>query len=156
MVAKNLVSLLLLILACLLVSPCLARSDLYRGEKLVAAECLVKGDFTLCMQTNCNLVLREGGVVKWCSRTAGEGTNCRAILQMNGNFVIRSGTDKVWETNTNSGVVVLLKNDGNVVIYNAQMQQIWERGTGPCTAGATVSPLQNTSSIPAGVTFSKP
>ncbi|CAA6675367.1 unnamed protein product [Spirodela intermedia] len=124
-------------------SPCLARSDLYRGENLVAAECLVNGNFTLCMQTNCNLVLRERGVAKWCSRTAGEGTNCRAILQMNGNFVIRSGTNKVWETNTNSGVVLLLKNDGNVSSTTAKCSKSGKEAPALYCWGNRVTPSEH-------------
>ncbi|CAA7392111.1 unnamed protein product [Spirodela intermedia] len=159
MVARNIISLLLLILPFLLLSPCSAKSELDGGESLVAPGYLENGRFTLRMQLNCNLVLRYDSVVVWCSGTAGRGTDCRATMQRNGNFVIRSGSTKVWETNSAGAIgtyVLVLKDNGNLVIYKGQGQIIWERGTRACTAVPTMAPLKNASSIPADVATIKP
>ncbi|CAA7392161.1 unnamed protein product [Spirodela intermedia] len=160
MVARNLIPLpfLLLIFLCLIFSPCLARSELRAGQTLFAPQYLETGRFTLVMQNDCNLVLYDGGAV-WSSRTFGKGTNCRAAMQTDGNFVIYTGGRPVWASNTNFGFgnyVLVLQRDRNLVIYNGQSRAIWATGTNIFGAGVTVAPLKNASSTPVGVPVKKP
>ncbi|CAA6656566.1 unnamed protein product [Spirodela intermedia] len=113
----------------------------------LCSQYLETGRFTLVMQNDCNLVLYDGGAV-WSSRTFGKGTNCRAAMQTDGNFVIYTGGRPVWASNTNFGF-------GNYVLV-LHSRAIWATGTNIFGAGVTVAPLKNASSTPVGVPVKKP
>ncbi|CAA7392110.1 unnamed protein product [Spirodela intermedia] len=151
MAARKLISLPLLILLCLLSSPCSARNTLRSGQTLTQRQSLNYNNYVFTMQSDCNLVLYDGGAV-WASGTNGRGTNCRATMQSDGNFVIYTGSRAVWATNTNGGIadyVLILQPDRNVVIYEGA-RAIWATGTNVFGAGVTIAPRKNvTSTLPA-------
>ncbi|CAA6656526.1 unnamed protein product [Spirodela intermedia] len=157
MVARNLISLPLLILLCLLSSPCSARNTLRSGQTLFQRQSLNYNNYFFTMQSDCNLVLYDGGAV-WASGTNGRATNCRATMQSDGNLVIYTGNRPVWASNTNGGTadyVLILQPDRNVVIYDGS-RAIWATGTNVFGAGVTIAPRKNVTSTPAAVAVKKP
>ncbi|KAJ1699728.1 hypothetical protein LUZ63_008240 [Rhynchospora breviuscula] len=83
------------------------------------------------MQKDCDLAFYDLGNKLWSSGTAGKGQNCYLSLQVDGNLVIYSGTNKaLWATNTNGKFegtsVLVVQPDRNVVLYGPSM---WGTGT---------------------------
>jgi hypothetical protein len=83
------------------------------------------GKFELKMETNCNLIVHHKNAKKqtFATNTAGKGTKCKAIVEKNGNFVVKSSEGKVvWGTNTvakRSGPYkLIMKNNGNLILYH--------------------------------------
>jgi len=83
---------------------------------------------------NCNLNLykltnEKRGEVLWRSNTLGQGTNCKAIMKANGNFVIVSGERTVWSTYTSgtetSPYTIILRNTGNFILLNKNKKCLW-------------------------------
>ncbi|CAA6656523.1 unnamed protein product [Spirodela intermedia] len=143
MAARKLISLPLLILLCLLSSPCSARNTLRSGQTLTQRQSLNYNNYVFTMQSDCNLVL---------------GTNCRATMQSDGNFVIYTGSRAVWATNTNGGIadyVLILQPDRNVVIYEGA-RAIWATGTNVFGAGVTIAPRKNVTSTLAAPAVKNP
>jgi len=97
-----------------------------------AASC--SGRYTLTMQTDGNLVLRdqqESGAAIWASNTNGQG-GYAAVFQTDGNLVVYDrGRNPLWAAHTQGlgGTQLDLQDDGNVVLYNASMQALWSTGT---------------------------
>lgn len=75
------------------------------------------------MQHDCNLVAYHGSRAVWATNTNGEGTHCVAIMQGDGNLVLRRGGDGkvLWSSRThgNPGAWLTAQWDGNVVIYRS-------------------------------------
>jgi hypothetical protein len=77
------------------------------------------------MEPNCNLVLSERKTKKplFTTTTTGRGTNCKAVLQRDGNFVVRNGQKQlIWSTRTLSPgkgpFRLTLFNNGNLVLFH--------------------------------------
>jgi hypothetical protein len=106
--------------------------------------------FRLYMQPDCNLVLYQhpdGGWpadpanpgaarAMWASNTAGAGSNCWAVMQGDGNFVLYANPwnggpgQAIWATNTagHPGAFVTTQGDGNTVLYDNRTA-LWATNT---------------------------
>lgn len=124
--------------------PSAADNVLYPGGSLLAGQYLSQGNYSLIMQTDCNLVLYLSGRPVWASQTYGRGYECRAILKRDGNLVVYTGTGMpVWVSGTGrypGNYVLILQPNGDVVIYGSS---IWATGTGGVAEGI-VSGVQET------------
>ncbi|CAA7406364.1 unnamed protein product [Spirodela intermedia] len=127
-------------LLCLLSSPCVADSILYSGSSLYTGQSLNYGSYYLTMQSDCNLVLYDAGRALWATNTDGRGSNCRAAMQKDGNFVVYNGNNNaVWASGSNRGngnYILILQRDRNVVIYGGS---IWASGSNAYGTGVTIS-----------------
>jgi hypothetical protein len=114
----------------------LANTNIPAGKKLRAGQSVASsnGKVILQMQGDGNLILlwtRDNGtrVPVWNSRTNDE--NSTAEMQGDGNFVIYApGHKSVWSTRThrNPGSVLVVQNDGNLVLYKDR-RPLWSSGT---------------------------
>ncbi|MBN8552678.1 MAG: hypothetical protein J0L52_07270 [Caulobacterales bacterium] len=89
------------------------------------------GRFHLIMQSDCNLVLYEGGRALWASGTVGRGQGCRAVMQGDGNFVVYSDAQApLWASNTagRSGASLRLEDSGNLQVL-AGNRSVWQSDT---------------------------
>jgi hypothetical protein len=87
--------------------------------------------YHLIMQSDCNLVLYEGGRALWASGTHGRGQGCRAVMQGDGNFVVYTGGQApVWASNTagRSGASVRLEDSGNLQVLSGG-RAVWQSNT---------------------------
>ncbi|KAL6522206.1 hypothetical protein OROMI_032083 [Orobanche minor] len=109
-----------------------AKVAIYTGESLSNGDQLINGAFTLSMQGDCNLVLRDSSRVVWSTGTSGKGSNCYATMQGDGNLVIY-GQGAVWASNTVKGndiYELILQEDRNLVIYKGSARKaIWDTKT---------------------------
>ncbi|KAK1312662.1 hypothetical protein QJS10_CPA07g00494 [Acorus calamus] len=116
---------------------------LFSGGSLNAGQALTNGNYKFIMQSDCNLVLYDGGRAIWASNTNGKGSSCVLRMQYDGNLVIyAAGERAVWATNTNRGrgnYFLTLQNDRNVVIYDGG-SAIWATGTQVAGVGVTIVP----------------
>ncbi|KAG0466644.1 hypothetical protein HPP92_018224 [Vanilla planifolia] len=118
----------------LLLSPASASSYgnvLKSGQILQAGGTLTLNNYKFIMQNDCNLVLYAGEEALWSSRTQGKGSDCRLVLQNNGELYIISGSDKrtVWRSETGGPYgfyALVLQQNGNVVVYG---NSVWSTGT---------------------------
>ncbi|XP_039145726.1 mannose-specific lectin-like [Dioscorea cayenensis subsp. rotundata] len=107
----------------LVVAPLCSMADdiLYPGEALGPGRSLINGNYTLVMQTDCDLVLYNVCDPIWSSNTSGMATNCYLTFASNGNLVIHSSEgNALWSNNKSGGQgnhVLVLHDDGNVVVY---------------------------------------
>ncbi|SEN94244.1 right-handed parallel beta-helix repeat-containing protein [Actinacidiphila rubida] len=104
-----------------------AHQGLYPGQTLTSCD----GRFTLNLQGDGNLVLRQGTATLWSSGTTGRGT-AEALLQGDGNVVLYDTTAAgVWSSGTpnNPGAWLSVQNDGNVVVYTSSGSPLWSTGT---------------------------
>lgn len=88
------------------------------------------GRFSLKLQDDGNLVLRQGATLLWSSGTGGKSV-AQAIQQSDGNFVLHDWSGQaVWSSGTGgrSGARLLVQNDGNMVIYDGNAP-VWSSGT---------------------------
>lgn len=88
------------------------------------------GRFQLVMQADGNLVLyRDGPHAVWSTATT--GANMRAVLQVDGNFIVGNPAGVHWVTGTQGldGAVLRLQDDGNLVLYYAG-RAVWSLGSG--------------------------
>nr|AEJ88273.1 putative mannose-binding lectin [Wolffia australiana] len=136
-----------LLLLALLPSACLARTTLSSGESLNAPHSLHTGNYVFTMQNDCNLVLYDRDRAVWSTRTHGQGQQCRATMQSDGNFVVYDNRNRaLWASGTHrptSGFYILtLQADRNVVIYHAG-RATWATGTHVFGTGVTIVPQNN-------------
>ncbi|RKG63743.1 hypothetical protein D7V80_29500 [Corallococcus sp. CA054B] len=105
-----------------------ANQGLSRGQRLYSCD----GRFWLDMQFDGNLVLRQGAVTLWHSRTHGTAA-VGAVMQGDGNFVIYTSEPRaLWNSGTYgySGAYLTVQNDGNMVIRTSRGGAIWHTQTG--------------------------
>jgi RHS repeat-associated protein len=58
-----------------------------------------------------------------------------AKMQTDGNFVLyNSANTAMWSTGTNTGVIILMQDDGNLILFH----ELWQAGTYRAPSGATV------------------
>ena len=92
------------------------------------------GRYTLKMQTDGNLVLRDaqqGDAAIWATHTSNTD-GIVALFQPDGNFVVYGkNEDALWASHTNGkgGVQLDVQDDGNVVLYDASSNALWSTGT---------------------------
>lgn len=69
----------------------------------------------------------------WSSGTAGRGIT-DIYMQGDGNLVLRSGGNSIWDTKTGGGRFppyrLQMQDDGNLVIYNSRRQSVWSSKSG--------------------------
>jgi hypothetical protein len=102
------------------------------GQQLASGHQLTScdGRFRLVMQGDGNLVLYQGGVALWNTRTNGRG-GARAVQQGDGNFVLyTAGNTALWNSGTqgHGGAWLALQNDGNLVVYSGSTA-LWSSHT---------------------------
>ncbi|XP_020101373.1 mannose-specific lectin-like [Ananas comosus] len=109
---------------------CSAENILYTNDVLFGGQSLTNGNFRFTMQTDCNLVLYDGGSAIWSSGTYRKGTGCYVKMQSDGNLVVYNGSNNaLWASNTDRGrgnYVCILQRDRNVVVYGPAL---WATGT---------------------------
>ncbi|KAH7657027.1 alpha-D-mannose-specific plant lectins domain-containing protein [Dioscorea alata] len=116
----------------LVVAPLCTMADyvLYPGGALGPGRSLINGNYTLVMQTDCNLVLYNVCEAIWSSNTNGQATNCFLTFATNGNLVILNPDgNALWSNNQSGGQgnhVLVLHDDGNAVVYGRGR---WDSGT---------------------------
>ncbi|MBN8232625.1 lectin [Corallococcus macrosporus] len=105
-----------------------ANQGLGFGQRLYSCD----GRFWLVMQSDGNLVLRQGATALWHSRTNGTAA-VGAVMQGDGNFVIYTAEPRaLWHSHTYgySGAYLTVQNDGNVVIRTSRGGALWNTQTG--------------------------
>jgi hypothetical protein len=127
MASSSLLSTLLILSASLaiLAPSCIADYVLLSGDTLYSGQSLQYGNYRLTMQSDCNLVLYDGGAV-WSSGTYNQAYNCQLRMQKDGNLVIYEGGNyrAIWASNTDRGegnYVLVLQPDRNLVIYGGSI-----------------------------------
>ncbi|KAK1372004.1 Bulb-type lectin domain-containing protein [Heracleum sosnowskyi] len=111
------------------------RKILYTNESLHVGDRLRNDDYTLKMQENCNLVLRDHSRVIWSTGTAGRGSSCFAKMRDDGNLVVYNynGQVALWATNTVRGKdqyqLKLKRNRNLVILKGAAREVIWSANT---------------------------
>ena len=88
------------------------------------------GRFALKLQTDGNLVLREGRTVLWSTGTAGRSV-VQAIERSDGNLVLDDGSGaQVWASGSvgHPGASLVVRDDGNLVIDDGATT-VWASGT---------------------------
>ncbi|XP_020104167.1 mannose-specific lectin-like [Ananas comosus] len=120
---------------------CSADNILYTNDVLSGGESLTYGAYRFTMQTDCNLVLYDGGSPVWASQTYHKGTGCALKMQSDGNLVIYdSSGSPLWASNTGGeqgNYVCILQRDRNVVVYGPAL---WATGTNRVgTPGVVIS-----------------
>ncbi len=106
---------------------------LFENEQLFREETITSSDgrFTLKLQGDGNLVLRNDvGTAIWSSGTYGTPVT-RALMQVDGNFVLYdSNNTPYWSTGTYNypGSHLVVQSDGNLVVYHDAFPR-WESGT---------------------------
>ena len=104
---------------------------LLRGIRLNAGDEIHAdaGDFELAMQSDGNLVVKQGGTPVWDTRTWGNpGAYCH--VQTDGNFVVyRADGHPLWDTRTwgTGGDRLILGNDGDLALRDAAGRVLWQR-----------------------------
>ncbi|KAG9442161.1 hypothetical protein H6P81_018015 [Aristolochia fimbriata] len=105
---------------------------LFSGEHLGPGQYLAYGEtYGLLMKEDCNLVLFEYKVAIWSTRTGGQGRNCYATVQEDGNFVVYTPEGRgLWAANNvakpRGRHVLVLQKDRNLVVYGPVS---WSSGT---------------------------
>ncbi|MEK8034454.1 right-handed parallel beta-helix repeat-containing protein [Ideonella sp. DXS29W] len=88
------------------------------------------GRFSLKLQNDGNLVLRQGKTMLWSAGTSGRVV-AQAIQQSDGNLVLHDAAGMgVWSTGTGThpGARLIVQDDGNLVIYDGSTP-VWSSGT---------------------------
>ncbi|HEY3451813.1 MAG TPA: phosphodiester glycosidase family protein [Myxococcales bacterium] len=87
------------------------------------------GRFHFVHQGDGNVVLYQGGVPLWSSRTSGRATTS-LVMQGDGNLVLYGPSGVVWSTGTSAhpGASLAVQGDGNVVVYGGSAP-LWHTHT---------------------------
>ncbi|MEW5739226.1 MAG: phosphodiester glycosidase family protein, partial [Myxococcota bacterium] len=88
------------------------------------------GRFTFVHQGDGNVVLYQGGLALWNTRSAGQATSSLA-MQGDGNLVLYSASGAaLWNSRTagHPGAWLAVQDDGNVVLYD-NGRALWNSGT---------------------------
>jgi hypothetical protein len=110
---------------------CVCNPTLQPGDSLSVNQSITncKGNVTLVMQGDGNLVVYGPPGALWSSVTAGTPANV-AVMQGDGNFVLYNGSTPYWSSNTAGypGAYLVVQDDGNVVNYLGSTA-LWSTGT---------------------------
>ncbi|XP_020101866.1 mannose-specific lectin-like [Ananas comosus] len=149
-------SLVALLISWAVFSSCSAENILYTNDALYGGQSLTWGNYRLTMQTDCNLVLYDGGNAVWSSGTYNQGSGCYAKMQSDGNLVVYGGyNNALWATNTEreqGNYICVLQRDRNVVIYGPAL---WASGTNRVGTPGVVISAANSTQTAAATTESK-
>jgi hypothetical protein len=117
--------------------------QLSTGESITSAN----GQFVFFQQHDGNLVLyKHGHGAKWASHT--RGTNCRLLMQNDGNLVEYCNEGVRWASHTSrfngqGPFRFLVQNDGNLVIYANNGHAIWASNTaGAVTLSESINDIE--------------
>ncbi len=107
---------------------------LQRGQVLAPGASLVSKDrrFTVTMQTDGNLVLRQGGTVRWQSATRDPSRRAYARLGADGNLIVVGDGDRLLFSAGvagRGGVLAVVQSDGLFRVASSTGGTIW--GSGP-------------------------
>lgn len=107
---------------------------LQRGQVLPPGASIVSkgGSHRVTMQTDGNLVLRQGSVLRWQSATRDPSRRAYARLDSNGNLIVIGDGDRLLFSAAASGrggVLAVVQDDGVFRIASASGVTVW--GTGP-------------------------
>lgn len=89
------------------------------------------GRFHLIMQSDCNLVLYEGGRALWASNTHNRGFGCFVRMQGDGNLVVYDSNETpLWASNTvgRSNPTLQVEDSGDLVMYSGG-RAVWRTNT---------------------------
>jgi hypothetical protein len=104
------------------------------GTSLASGASLKSGDgaYALTMQADCNLLFRGPSGTVWSSGTTGAGTGCSAVMQPDGNLVVRTSAAKtVWASGTAGYAYVgLVVRTGRLVLMYSAFQ-LWASSPDP-------------------------
>ena len=103
------------------------------GQGLQPGQSLLSQDarFSLSLQSDGNVVVRQGGTVLWSTGATGAAPS-ELIFQADGNLVEYDTSGKVlWQSNSAGllGQTLIQQNDGNLVIYDTSNKPIWASNT---------------------------
>ena len=85
----------------------------------------------LILQADGNLVLyKDGSQALWATATNGMAAT-QAVMQADGNFVVRAATKALWSSKTagHPGAGLVLQDDGNLVVYDTGGHPLWSSGS---------------------------
>ncbi|MFL6075886.1 MAG: hypothetical protein ACJ73S_21045 [Mycobacteriales bacterium] len=106
-----------------------AGQGLYPGQAVTSCD----GRFTLALQQDGNLVLRQGDTALWSTGTTGRAVpTATAIMQGDGNFVLYDAASAaVWASGTSGqpGADLVLQDDGTLVVYSPAGVPLWASNT---------------------------
>ncbi|GAM46701.1 hypothetical protein [Nocardia seriolae] len=85
--------------------------------------------------TGCGVMRRGDGLCPGHSLSSCDG-RFTLTLQGDGNLVLTQTGTPIWASATNGGVIAIMQNDGNFVIYNSAGASSWATGTNP--SGSTL------------------
>ena len=107
----------------------LAGQGLLPGQALLSQD----GRFSLRLQTDGNVIVRQGGTVLWSTGATGSPPS-ELIFQADGNLVEYDTSGKLlWQSNSAGllGQLAIMQNDGNLVIYDSSSpaRPIWASNT---------------------------
>jgi len=126
--------------AVLLLAGC--KTELLPGERLNAGDSLLNGHHRLTMDTNGILNMYGPASIVWRSHGS-TASGVYAVMQSDGNFVVRNGSTVFFDTGThgNPGAYLELDRLGRLIVWNASGTQLLWMGS-PVIAGFN-SPTQN-------------
>ncbi|XP_039145754.1 mannose-specific lectin CEA-like [Dioscorea cayenensis subsp. rotundata] len=151
-----------------LISPGLASNSMITGGYLTEGQNLTYREYTLTMQSDCNLVLKNGSTVIWETMTGGYGQGCYLTLSQNGKLYLyaRYGmySYAIWNSRTESQYgtyALVLRYDGTLRIYgpniwtasSSSAQPLSTTGTGLVNCKVTDSVLYSGDVAPIGTTI---
>ncbi|XP_039145763.1 mannose-specific lectin 2-like [Dioscorea cayenensis subsp. rotundata] len=108
-----------------LISSGLASNFMITGVYLTEGQNLTYKEYNLTMQSDCNLVLKNGSTVIWETMTGGYGRGCYLTLSQNGKLYLytRYGY-AIWNSRTESQYgtyALVLRYDGTLRIYGPKI-----------------------------------
>ncbi|KAJ0987830.1 hypothetical protein J5N97_006186 [Dioscorea zingiberensis] len=124
-VLQTLVTLLFAVQLAVLFSLGSGSNFMIGGDVLTAGESLTYKSYNLTLQSDCNLVLKNGTTSIWETMTGGYGSGCYLTLDLNGKLSVwtRYGY-AVWTSRTVSQVgtyCLVLRYDGTLHIYGPRL-----------------------------------
>ncbi|KAK3261848.1 hypothetical protein CYMTET_29270 [Cymbomonas tetramitiformis] len=114
---------------------------LQSGQSLVSDSYIQAGNIKLVLQSDGNLVLKNGQSVLWATGTS---TGATLTMQSDGNLVLYTSSNAAaWASDSSTASSYLkVQTDGNLVIYSSSDSSIWasntaalDGGTYYCTGG---------------------
>ena len=117
---------------------------------------LVKGDSSLTITNDGNLVLKKSNTILWDSFTNKDRPNTTYTLNLtnNGNLILLDNNwSIIWSNNSNGKkedgpYMLILRDDSNLVIENNANKVVWETGTAGGKVSSILEDRGNTGYIP--------
>ena len=125
------------------------------GQQLLPGQELDDGPYRAVMQTDGNFVVYNASTPMWSTHTSGHmNQGFHLVMQGDGNLVMYSGSGAVkWATyRFGSSPVLVLWNNGNLIVFGASAP-LWASGvTGPVYTPPTSSPTSTSSTTTSSTT----